>query len=190
MSLSASSFAPYTPPPDDPSSHPSHQPSTSRFTRPWFPTQSPIREVTSYQSGGIPTWETAIAGGSGADDEAEAQVQNPWETRYNMRVDLLATWAYMLGPISAFCLLVTETRNDFVRFHAYQSALLTTPLLLLRILASVMQLSVLRTLLTLLLVTSIGVMAFQAHTGASRHGLTRFHVPFLGPLAERWLDEE
>jgi hypothetical protein len=31
---------------------------------------------------------------------------------------------------------------------------------------------------------------FQAHTGASRHGLTRFHVPFLGPLAERWLDEE
>ena len=88
-----------TPPPDDPS-HPSQQPSTSRFTRPWFPTQPSIREATSYQSGGIPTWETAIAGGSGADDEAEAQRQNPWETRYNMRVDLLATWAYMLGPIS------------------------------------------------------------------------------------------
>ena len=56
--------------------------------------------MTSYQSGGIPTWETAIAGGSGADDEAEAQAQNLWETSYNMRVDLLATWAYMLGPIS------------------------------------------------------------------------------------------
>jgi hypothetical protein len=89
-----------TPPPDDPSL-PSHQPSTSRFTtRPWFPAQSSTREASSYQSGGIPTWETAIEGGSGAHDEAEAQIQNPWETRYRMRVDLLATWAYMLGPIS------------------------------------------------------------------------------------------
>jgi hypothetical protein len=156
MSLSASSFAPYVssvfphsgssliflnkaPPPDDPgySSQP-QQPSTSRITRPWFPTQTPVREVTSYQSGGIPTWETAIAGGSGADDETEAQRQNPWETRYSMRVDFLATWAYVLGPVSgahscstcrwgtdganarlqtAFFLLVTETHNDFVRFH-------------------------------------------------------------------------
>ncbi|KAI9460943.1 hypothetical protein BJY52DRAFT_240003 [Lactarius psammicola] len=189
MSLSASSFAPYTPPPDDPG-YSSHQPSTSRYTRPWFPAQSSIREVTSYQSGGIPTWETAIAGGSGADEETEAQTQNQWETRYNMRVDLLAAWAYVLGPVSAFFLLITETHNDFVRFHAYQSALLTTPLLFLRILASVLQLPpVLRTLLTVLLVISIGFMAFRAHTGASR-GLTRFHVPIIGPLAERWLDEE
>lgn len=192
MSLSASSFAPYAPPPDDPGypSSSSHQPPTSRYARPWFPTQSSVREVTSYQSGGIPTWETAIAGGSGADDEAEAQTQNQWETRHNMRVDLLSAWAYILGPVSALFLLVTETHNDFVRFHAYQSALLTTPLLLLRILASVLQLpTVLRTLLTVLLVTSMGFMAFRAHTGASR-GLTRFHVPFIGPLAERWLDEE
>ncbi|KAF8271457.1 hypothetical protein EI94DRAFT_1720627 [Lactarius quietus] len=189
MSLSASSFAPYAPPPDDPN-HSPHAPSTSRFTRPWFPTPSSIREATSYQSGGIPTWETAIAGGAGAEDEAEAQIHNPWETRYNMRVDLLATWAYVLGPISAFGLLATETHNDFVRFHAYQSALLTTPLLLLSILASVLQLSSLRTLLSVLFVGSIAFMAFQAHTGASRHGLTRFHVPFIGPLAERWLDEE
>jgi uncharacterized membrane protein len=95
-----------------------------------------------------------------------------------------------------------------LQYSAYQSALLTTPLLLLRILASVLRLSpVLRTLLTVLLVISIGFMAyvlprilfnfalimrtrFQAHTGASRNGLSRFHVPFIGPLAERWLDEE
>jgi len=91
-----------TPPPDDPG-HSSHQPSTSRFARPWFPTQPPTREVTSYQSGGIPTWDTAIGGGSGADEEVEAQTQNQWETRYGMRVDLLATWAYILGPISGAC---------------------------------------------------------------------------------------
>jgi hypothetical protein len=65
--------------------------------------------VTSYQSGGIPTWETAIGGGSGADEEVESQIQNQWETRYGMRVDLLAAWAYILGPVtgarySVFCI--------------------------------------------------------------------------------------
>lgn len=88
-----------TPPPDDPS-FVSHQPSTSRFARPWFPAQSSSRDATSYQSGGIPTWETSIGGGSGAAEEAEAQIQNPWETRYSTRVDLLAAWAYVLGPVS------------------------------------------------------------------------------------------
>jgi len=190
MSLSASSFAPYAPPPDDPS-YPSHQPSTSRFARSWFPTQPATREVASYQSGGVPTWETAIAGGSGADEEAETQIQNQWETRFKMRVDLLSAWAYILGPVSAFCMLVMETHNDFVRFHAYQSALLTTPLILLRILASILQLpSILRTLLTVLLLSSIAFMSYRAHNDASRNGLTRFHVPFIGPIAERWLDEE
>lgn len=56
--------------------------------------------MTSYQSGGIPTWETSIGGGSGADDEVESQMRNQWETRYGMRVDFLAAWAYVLGPIS------------------------------------------------------------------------------------------
>ena len=94
--------------------------------------------MTSYQSGGVPTWETAIGGGSGADEEVESQMQNQWETRYGMRVDFLAAWAYVLGPISgaphiprflqssfdltespnlAFCMLIMETHNDFVRFH-------------------------------------------------------------------------
>ncbi|KAI9457713.1 hypothetical protein F5148DRAFT_1221880 [Russula earlei] len=183
MSLNASSFAPYTPPPDDPG-HPSHQPSTSRFTRPWFPTQPSTREVTSYQSGGIPTWERPL-------EEAESQIRNQWETRNGLRVDLLAMWAYLLGPVSAFWLLVMETHNDFVRFHAYQSALLTTPLLLLRILASLLQLpTFVRTILTLLLFSSICFMAFRAHTDASRNGLSRFHIPYIGLLAERWLDEE
>ena len=90
-----------TPPPDDPV-YPSNQPSTStsRFGRSWFPTQPSTREVTSYQSGGIPTWETAIGGGSSADEEVESQMRNQWETRYGMRVDFLAAWAYVLGPIS------------------------------------------------------------------------------------------
>jgi hypothetical protein len=126
------------PPPDDDHGHQSRQPATSRFARPWFPTQPSTREVTSYQSGGIPTWETAIGGGSGADEEVESRIQNQWETRFGMRVDLLAAWAYVLGPITgalllcfwwsfdnasfniAFGLLVMETHNDFIRFHGAQ----------------------------------------------------------------------
>jgi hypothetical protein len=78
--------------------------SSSRFARSWFPTQPSTREVTSYQSGGIPSWETtAIAGGSGADEEVGTQIHNQWETRYNMRVDLLSAWAYVLGPVSGAC---------------------------------------------------------------------------------------
>ena len=99
ISLLAATWNLKAPPPDDPS-YPSHQPSTSRFARPWFPTQPATREVASYQSGGVPTWETAIAGGSGADEEAETQIQNQWETRFKMRVDLLSAWAYIFGPVS------------------------------------------------------------------------------------------
>ena len=64
-----------------------------------------------------------------------------WETRHGLRVDMLAAFAYVLGPISGACalcspcrtcallrplmhvlptaltLLIVETYNDFVRFH-------------------------------------------------------------------------
>lgn len=94
---------------------------------------------TSYQSGGIPTFNTSVAGGAGAAEDVEGQT-NQWETRYGMRVDVLAAVAYLLGPISgvwnaigfqimhtlnvclALALLVTETQNDYVRFHGWSSS--------------------------------------------------------------------
>ncbi|KAJ8463380.1 hypothetical protein ONZ51_g10289 [Trametes cubensis] len=180
------SFAAYTPPPDDPS----YVASTSRNTsRAWFPSQ---QQPTSYQSGGIPTFNTSQAGGLGAVEDAEAEAATSmWETRHGFRVDLLSAFAYILGPISALTLLIVETHNDFVRFHAYQSALLTTPLVILRILASLLQFPpFLRTLLTLLLVIPSLYMAWQAYVDATRNGLVRFQIPFIGPLAERWVYEE
>ncbi|KAI0271355.1 hypothetical protein BC834DRAFT_818154, partial [Gloeopeniophorella convolvens] len=167
------------------------QPSTSRFSRPWFNTQPSTREVTSYQSGGIPTWDTAIGGGAGADEEAEAQNQNQWETRLPMRVDIMSAGAYLLGPVTAFFLLAFETQNDYVRFHAYQSALLTTPMILLRILMALLHLpSTLQTLVTVVFLFSIGSMAYRAYDNALHDGLARHHIPFIGHLAERWLAEE
>ncbi|TBU35236.1 hypothetical protein BD309DRAFT_997743 [Dichomitus squalens] len=185
------SFAAYTPPPDDPS----YPGSTSRGSaRAWFPSgaASGSQQPTSYQSGGIPTFNTSQAGGAGALEDAEAEnVNNLWETRHGLRVDLLAASAYLLGPVSALTLLIVETYNDFVRFHAYQSALLTTPLVIMRILASLLQFSsFLRTIFTFLLIIPSYYMAWRAYVDASRNGLVRFQVPFIGPLAERWVYEE
>ncbi|CCM01979.1 uncharacterized protein FIBRA_04052 [Fibroporia radiculosa] len=175
-----------TPPPDDPS----YAASSSKTTpRPWFP-RPPSLQPTSYQSGAIPTFNTSQAGGQGAVDEAEAEAgANMWETRYGLRVDMLAASAYLLGPISV--LLITETHNDFVRFHAYQSALLSTPLVLLRILAALSRFpSLLCTLLTLFIVPCLLYMAWRAYIDATRNGLVRFQLPWVGPIADQWVSEE
>ncbi|KAJ7225501.1 hypothetical protein GGX14DRAFT_420804 [Mycena pura] len=181
------SFAAYTPPPDDHSVPAST--SKSGPARPWFPNQTSQRDM-SYQSGGIPTFNASAAGGLGAAEEADSQ-QNQWETRYGLRVDLLAAMAYLLGPISALALLIIETHNDFVRFHAYQSALLTTPLVVIRIFASLLHFpGWMCTIFTLLLVCPELYMAVRAYLDASQNGLARFELPYIGPIATRWLDEE
>jgi hypothetical protein len=54
---------------------------------------------SSYQSGGVPTFNTSAAGGQGAIEEIESQT-NQWETRFGLRVDALSASAYVLGPIS------------------------------------------------------------------------------------------
>ncbi|THH06908.1 hypothetical protein EW145_g3759 [Phellinidium pouzarii] len=157
----ASTFAPYTPPPDDPSAVATT--SSSQKVRPWFPAQTD----SSYQSGALPTLGHTFGGsaagpsitGFGNDAEAEGPM-NQWETRFAMRVDVLAAFAYVLGPVSALICLVLETHNDFVRFHAYQSALVTTPLVLLRIFGALIHFpSFLNTLITIWIVV---VQAFLA----------------------------
>lgn len=69
----------------------------------------------------------------------EEDAANQWETRFGARVDVLAAFAYLLGPISgthsiqnkvryfkklinasnyaALICLILETHNDYVRFH-------------------------------------------------------------------------
>ncbi|KAG1769246.1 hypothetical protein EDD22DRAFT_869956 [Suillus occidentalis] len=183
----ASSFAPYTPPPDD-SSYRS-APSSSSKARLWFPVHSSSRGTEiSYQSGGLPTFNSLI---SGQEDIREDVLQNQWETSYGMRVDVLSAFAYILGPISALILLVLETHNDYVRFHAYQSALLMTPLLFVRVSASLLGFPPwMRSFLTITFALFAFFMTVRAYLGASRGGLARYHLPRIGPLAERWVFEE
>lgn len=49
---------------------------------------------------------------------------NPYGTRFKIRLDFEAPLAYLLGAISGILLLILETRNDYVRFHAWQSTLI------------------------------------------------------------------
>ncbi|KAF9076330.1 hypothetical protein BDP27DRAFT_1211423 [Rhodocollybia butyracea] len=177
------------PPPDDPE-YPGHsQPSSSRG-RPWFPSNQSSQGV-SYQSGGIPTFNDSQAGGFGNTATEEAENQNQWETRYGMRVDVLSAFAYIFGPLSALLVLVIETQNDYVRFHGYQSALFTTPLIVFRALLSLLQLPQwLRTICTVLVLACQLYMAFRAYVDASRNGLARFELPVVGPIASRWLADE
>ncbi|KAL5535571.1 hypothetical protein ACEPAF_3665 [Sanghuangporus sanghuang] len=198
----ASTFAPYTPPPDDPAHRsPAAAPvsSSSRgrtLPRPWFPSQA---ETSSYQSGGLPTLGTAYGsggaggvtlGGFGSQPEPEAPT-NQWESRFGMRIDVLAALAYLLAPFSALACLILETHNDYVRFHAYQAALVTTLLWLLRIFGALVGFpSFLNILLYIIYIIFILFMAFRAYVDAARNNLTRYYLPYVGLLADQWVSEE
>lgn len=108
---------------------------------------------------------------------------------------------------AALLFLILETRNDYVRFHgkclythpdacsdsyaAYQSALLTTPLLVLLLLFNLLipLPAFLRTLFTVVAVGGTLYAAFRAWKDA-QEGLERFWLPYIGPVAERWVSEE
>ncbi|KAJ7597050.1 hypothetical protein C8J56DRAFT_817291 [Mycena floridula] len=161
------SFAPYTPPPDDRTIPEPARP------RPWFPSVD-----SSYQSGAIPTFNTSASGGPDAVEEAETR-QTGWETRFGFRVDLEAAMAYLLGPISALIMLIIETQNDYVRFHAYQSALLTTPLVVVRVFLSLLQFpSWMRTFMSLIIFGLQFFMMYRAYIDAAQNDLSRYMLPY------------
>jgi uncharacterized membrane protein len=101
--------------------------------------------------------------------------------------------------------------TDIVACTAYQSALLTTPLVILRLFALVGFWPFLQTILTLVLVAACICMAyvpsslvhhmlilpllplysrFQAYRDANSGGLARFRLPYIGELADRYVGEE
>ncbi|WVR07583.1 hypothetical protein IAU60_004625 [Kwoniella sp. DSM 27419] len=206
-------FSPYQPPPDVPSTDPPETSSRSKgkSKRPWFNRDpSSYGGANSYQSGGSisdpssvpqaysndPESQAFMSNGSagpssGLGGGGEADRANAWESRFGWRVDVMAAVAYLGGPLTALALLILETQNDYVRFHAYQSALLTTPLLtLLLIFNLLIPLPVF--LMTIFIIAAVGVTlytAFRAWRDA-QDGLSRFWLPYIGERAERWVSEE
>jgi hypothetical protein len=120
----ATSFAPYTPPPDEPSALPPQSTPAKVAGRAsaWLqaPSSSPAtyasntpNSVHSYQAGGLPTLGhgpgagiTGFGGGAGAREEEG--ITNLWETRFGWRVDVLSAVAYLGGPVSGVSLLLHD----------------------------------------------------------------------------------
>ncbi|WRT68408.1 uncharacterized protein IL334_005384 [Kwoniella shivajii] len=200
-------FSPYQPPPDVPSTDPPETSSKKgKAKRPWFTRDPSSYATNSYQSGGSVSDPTSIAqaysndpeaagllngSGSGGPAFGEGDRVNAWESRFGWRVDFMAAATYLGGPVTALLFLILETQNDYVRFHAYQSALFTTPLLIFLLIFKL----IIRLPKFLFIIYIIGAVmgivytSFRAWKDA-QEGLSRFWLPYIGEIAEKWVGEE
>ncbi|RPB23645.1 hypothetical protein L211DRAFT_838500 [Terfezia boudieri ATCC MYA-4762] len=114
-------------------------------------------------------------------------VVEQFETSLPLRLDYEAMLAYLLlPPTGAVLLLILEYKSDYVRFHAWQGALLFSALAMVHFLVSFS-----RWLSWGLLGVDVGLMgwlSWRAYRDADT--LDRCEVPWFGKLASRILDEE
>ncbi len=112
---------------------------------------------------------------------------NQYETRLPIRLDVEAMLCYlMLPPAGSVILLILETRNDFVRFHAWQSALLFAPLVVLHLILSFSPvLSWMLFAVDLLLIAGGAYRAFR-----DSDSLDRYQIPWIGQMASNYVDDE
>jgi len=94
---------------------------------------------------------------------------------------------YFLGPVSGIFFLLTEKKNDYIRFHAMQSTVVFGAILLLHVVLGIVP--VLGWIIALLLSPLITLITFvlwlflmcKAYSGA------RYKLPYFGELAEKQL---
>ncbi|KAH8802106.1 UPF0132 domain protein [Hyaloscypha sp. PMI_1271] len=148
------------------------------FVNPWAPTHDSSARAFGNSGGN---------GGFGGDIESGRGRLNEFDTSLPIRLDYEACLAYLLlPPAGGVLLLVMEQKSDYVRFHAWQSALLFSAIFVLHLIFSW------STFLSWLIFIGdlglIGLLTFRAYRDADT--LDRFEVPFFGPLASRILDDE
>eukprot|EP00127_Corallochytrium_limacisporum_P003411 Clim_evm39s149 gene=Clim_evmTU39s149 len=122
----------------------------------------------------------------GMDNTTEQDRISKYETRLPFKLEVLAAGAYALGPISGLTLLILEHKNDYVRFHAWQSVLTLGIMLLLHLIF------IWSTVMSWLLFVGdlclIGWLGYNAYIESD--ALNRYKVPYIGDIAERWVEEE
>ncbi|KAK1059732.1 hypothetical protein LTR33_013075 [Friedmanniomyces endolithicus] len=128
---------------------------------------------------------TALAGTGPPPNNAS--LGNVYETSLGIPLGYEALIAYLcLPPAGGMVLLLFEHKSDYVRFHAWQSALLFSALFLVHIIFSWTKI-VSYMLLTLDLLL-IGWLGFGAWRNSDT--LDRVEVPFFGRLASGFVDDE
>ncbi|KAH6880165.1 hypothetical protein B0T10DRAFT_609754 [Thelonectria olida] len=132
--------------------------------------------------------ETRAFGGASSAMPGSYPVEvSEFDTSLGMRLDYEACLAYLaFPPIGAIVLLILERNSDYVRFHAWQSALLFTAIMVFHLIFSW------STFLSwVFFIGDLALVAFltlRAYRDAEI--LDRFEVPFFGSLASRFLDDE
>ncbi|EXJ83026.1 hypothetical protein A1O3_06843 [Capronia epimyces CBS 606.96] len=119
--------------------------------------------------------------------EERGQSLGAFETSLPMRLDYEAMLAYLLlPPAGGVFLLIFEHKSDYVRFHAWQSSMLFSVIFILHLILSWS--TVLSWMLFALDVILIGFLALRAYRDVDN--LDHFEVPFFGPLANSFVENE
>ncbi|KAI5788461.1 hypothetical protein EDC01DRAFT_167324 [Geopyxis carbonaria] len=161
------------------STRPLSPPSTSRSYSPLPSAAAAARPPV------LPTHQPG--GGWAAQAAQRSETVGQFETSLPIRLDWEAVLAYvLLPPAGGVLLLITEHKSDYVRFHAWQSALLFAFLVVVHVVFS-FSAFVSWTLLAADLAL-MGWLAARAYRDADT--LDRCEVPFFGPLASSILDDE
>ncbi|CAM1507389.1 Fc.00g070300.m01.CDS01 [Cosmosporella sp. VM-42] len=110
-----------------------------------------------------------------------------FDTSLGMRLDYEACLAYLVfPPLGAIILLILERNSDYVRFHAWQSALLFTAIMVFHLILSWS--TFLSWVFFIADMALIAFLALRAYRDAEI--LDRFEVPFFGRIASHILDDE
>ncbi|CAG8507749.1 6846_t:CDS:2 [Ambispora leptoticha] len=183
-SQNLSTFAPYSPPPDESKTY---RASPIRYS----PVSSGSGSGSNAHAASASTSAAAASSSTstapftgvyqatGLSPSNQIKV-NTYETDLPIRVDFAAALTYILGCI-------TEQKNDYVRFHAWQSCILFGTLFFFHFIINFLSL-VVGFLLLLVELGLIGFLAYRAYIDGAT--LDRYEVPFFGPLASSWVDNE
>ncbi|CAO3630082.1 unnamed protein product [Mucor fragilis] len=185
-------FSPYSPSPDEdrtsrsPKNHQKHQQQSSQAAAAY----------SSYQAGSDSYAEQGLLGsGNGAGSSSNSSAfngqqairVNKYETSLPIRVDVEASLAYVLGPVTGLLLLILERQNDYVRFHAWQSSLTFSALMLAQFILLFIS-SFLSWVLFFFNIFLLIWLVYRAYLdGAS---LERYEVPYFGIIASEYVDTE
>ncbi|KAJ2399747.1 hypothetical protein GGI23_002464 [Coemansia sp. RSA 2559] len=135
-----------------------------------------------YGYGGEPT-----AGPSTFNSQDGGQRISRYETSLPIRHDVEAAIAYLLCIYSGLFLLIMEKKNDYVRFHAWQSTLLSIAFIVALIVTAFIS-SFLYWVTWLAAIAASAYMARRAYIDGAV--FERFTLPYLGQWAAQFVDEE
>ncbi|KAI9479353.1 hypothetical protein LPJ78_000702 [Coemansia sp. RSA 989] len=127
------------------------------------------------------------AGPSTFNSQDGGQRISRYETSLSLRYDVEAALAYVLGVFSGAVLLVVEKKNDYVRFHAWQSSLLSAAVFFALVVTALIS----NFLYWVVLLGTIGLSGYMARRAYLDGAVfERFMLPYVGLLAAQFVDEE